>query len=36
MMEVCVKDAKEILARQEDKAMLQFIQASIAKAEYFD
>ena len=36
MMECCVNDAKEILCRQEDEAMLQFIKESIANAEYFD
>ncbi|MGN1277314.1 MAG: ATP-dependent DNA helicase RecG [Floccifex sp.] len=36
IMEVCLKDAKEILERQEDEAMLSFVHKAVEKAEYFD
>lgn len=36
MMEICIRDAKEILEAQKDEAMIQFVKDSIAKATYFD
>lgn len=36
MMEICIRDAKEILEAQKDEAMIQFVKDSIANARYFD
>jgi hypothetical protein len=36
MMEVCVKDASEILKRGTDEQMLAFIKDAVEKAQYFD
>lgn len=36
MMNACVEDAKEILSKNEDYAMLEFIEHALENAEYFD
>ena len=36
MMEACIKDAKDVLLRQEDTNLLEFIHEAVEKAEYFD
>lgn len=36
MMEACIKDAQEILYRNEDKTLLDFIDKALENAQYFD
>ena len=36
MMDVCVQDAKEVIQRQEDTALLEFIHEAVENVEYFD
>lgn len=36
MMEACIKDAKEILNRNDDKPLLEFVDKALENAQYFD
>ncbi len=36
MMEACIEDARDVLERQEDRSLLEFIHQAVEKVEYFD